>query len=570
MQSTFRKALARYKRYEMEQKHLLDMMFRKVSDGLSAQKWLSGSDEAEHRRKRDLAHALSLEIDFRRRLKAQALKVMERVCIQRAEDVRSMHAECEKLKASTAKIRGQMSRSTRQQEDNTSAGDAAESLDVYDWIIDINLLSDLADTGWKLEFSKRFGAQRRGEVKERGWKGAVVAVVGLYDKGKTFILNQITRTKLPSGKKVRTKGLSFKHLNVDGTDFVLLDSAGSNAPVRVENELSVYQKEATEHFILDIIFEISDYFICVVNDFTSLDQRYLDKLARTLQGSRKAFREVIVVHNFKDVTSVHVLEHLWDTQVTQIYKASGGATMRTHVAARDDTGVLTNKTVVWFKTKYSRHLCLAEANSALGRAINPWAVSLLRYWLKSVVVPVQRELSITNTVVGLCSEKLAVCFKEQNIHLEVSPSKTDPLVSFIRPANPEHNKRFRLPQITLHGSSVVLARPDSFMPPVDITRDAKQFTVRLDTPGLGPEDIYLSRVRTTTVIRGRREPPFAEGKAGKTQIEKQERKYGDFTVPIAVPTEYKKRWHKCSVDKGVLIMTFLADSDEFELQPNRP
>jgi len=38
----------------------------------------------------------------------------------------------------------------------------------------------------------------------------VIAVVGLYDKGKTFVLNQITQSNLPSGKKVSTKGLSFK------------------------------------------------------------------------------------------------------------------------------------------------------------------------------------------------------------------------------------------------------------------------------------------------------------------------------------------------------------------------
>ncbi len=71
--------------------------------------------------------------------------------------------------------------------------------------------------------------------------GAVLAVVGLYDKGKTFVLNQITnvsascgidvcdasiscgvschcirdmyhahQSNFPSGKKVSTKGLSFK------------------------------------------------------------------------------------------------------------------------------------------------------------------------------------------------------------------------------------------------------------------------------------------------------------------------------------------------------------------------
>ena len=47
---------------------------------------------------------------------------------------------------------------------------------------------------------------------------------------------------LPSGKKVSTKGLSFKHVDVENTKFILLDSEGSYAPVRVENELSVVEK----------------------------------------------------------------------------------------------------------------------------------------------------------------------------------------------------------------------------------------------------------------------------------------------------------------------------------------
>lgn len=42
-----------------------------------------------------------------------------------------------------------------------------------------------------------------------------MAVVGLYDKGKTFVLNNLTSSNLPSGKKVTTKGVSFKHVNVD-------------------------------------------------------------------------------------------------------------------------------------------------------------------------------------------------------------------------------------------------------------------------------------------------------------------------------------------------------------------
>lgn len=93
----------------------------------------------------------------------------------------------------------------------------------------------------------------------------------------------MTESNLPSGKKMTTKGISFKHVNIDnGSDFILVDTAGSYSPVKIENEFSIVEKEATEMFILDLVYDISDYFICVVNDFTSLDQRYLDKLSRNL------------------------------------------------------------------------------------------------------------------------------------------------------------------------------------------------------------------------------------------------------------------------------------------------
>lgn len=147
--------------------------------------------------------------------------------------------------------------------------------DTYDWIVDIQLLSDVSKQGWKVEFSGQFfdGLDERerskfisdgdwqgedgsictdglGHPPTVGWHGAVVAVLGLYDKGKTFVLNNLTETKLPSGKKVATKGLSFKHVQVEGgTKFVLLDSEGSYSPVKVSNELSVVEKEATELFL---------------------------------------------------------------------------------------------------------------------------------------------------------------------------------------------------------------------------------------------------------------------------------------------------------------------------------
>jgi 50S ribosome-binding GTPase len=246
------------------------------------------------------------------------------------------------------------------------------------------------------------------------WEGAIVAVVGLYDKGKTFVLNNLSSSNLPSGKKVNTKGLSFKYVNVDGgTKLILLDTAGSYSPVKVQNNMSIIEREATEHFILELVFDVSDYFLFVVNDFTSLDQRYLDKLTRSLQTSaNKSFREVIVVHNFKEVESQDILDHIWETQVKQIY--ADGSTQTTLVAATNPmTGKLEEKKVTWFKSPFTRHVCIVNHDSLLGMNHNPWSFSLLRYWLKAVLVPLNREFSVVDNVINFSDSKLSVYFKEK-------------------------------------------------------------------------------------------------------------------------------------------------------------
>jgi hypothetical protein len=53
------------------------------------------------------------------------------------------------------------------------------------------------------------------------------------------VLNHLTESQLPSGKKVSTKGLSFKHVSVEGTKFIVLDSEGSYAPVKVRRTTSL-------------------------------------------------------------------------------------------------------------------------------------------------------------------------------------------------------------------------------------------------------------------------------------------------------------------------------------------
>lgn len=50
-------------------------------------------------------------------------------------------------------------------------------------------------------------------------------------------------------------------------------------------------------------------------------------------------------------------------------------------------------------------------DSYLGISINPWVFSLLRYWLKSVFVPVNRQFSVVDNIVQFSKAKLSSYFR---------------------------------------------------------------------------------------------------------------------------------------------------------------
>jgi HSP20 family molecular chaperone IbpA len=544
---------------------------------------------------KDLVEALATEFKIRNFERSKIMKTLTQTlavtCLKNAD----LKLKLGDTEHENALLKAQKDKRNQRLRGASSKPQIFETLDVYDWVVDISLITDLMKRGWEVEFSTRFwdslGEDQReqllsnsfneAEVKNLSyseitdhepiespklhggpgaWEGAVVAVVGLYDKGKTFVLNSISNSNLPSGKRVNTKGLSFKHTDMDsGTRLILLDTAGSYSPVKVVNEFSVAEKEATELFLLDLVFDISDYFICVVNDFTSLDQRFLDRIMRSLQNSsNKTFREVIVVHNLKEVESQDVLDYLWETQVTQIY--GSGSIQRTKVAATNPkTQVLQEKEVVWFKTQYSRHISIANADSEMGQATNPWAFSLLKYWLKAVFVPVNRPISVVEAVMTFARIKLCNYFRT-TLNLELIEG-TSPLHKLIQCRDLSPGENFRLPHITMDSSGFIMTRPDSFLPHVDIIEENDIYSIVMDIPGLSASDITLSRQNVVTIVQGKRRKPYPDD-AERYHVIKNERKYGEFAMSFKIPETYERRWSNFTVESGVLRIDYVKDDDD--------
>ena len=232
-------------------------------------------------------------------------------------------------------------------------------------------------------------------------------------------------------------------------------------------------------------------------------------------------------------------------------------------------------------------MVLAHKECDLGDAINPWAFSLLRYWLKSVFVPVNREFAVVDTVVHYSNIKLANHFKS---HPQLQLVQTDqPHLAYIRSCS-EVREQLRLQQISVDASGIMLARPDNYLPPVDIIKEVDgTYCIYMDVPGMTRAQIKLSRQNVVTIIKGTREPDFTERELA-TAVTRQERKHGDFTMTFRIPEEYgpagrahvpahhpdralrivpratrcryRRRWSSATVENGVLCVSYLKDDDE--------
>ena len=117
----------------------------------------------------------------------------------------------------------------------------------------------------------------------------------------------------------------------------------------------------------------------------------------------------------------------------------------------------------------------------------------------------------------------------------------------------------KLQQTSLDASGLLLTRPNSFMPAIDIVQE-KTYRIVMDVPGMTSDDIKLSRQNVTTIVKGTRHQPYAELQVEK--VERQERTYGDFTLTFKVPQEYERKFTSVTVVNGVLKITFKQDTDE--------
>jgi HSP20 family protein len=90
----------------------------------------------------------------------------------------------------------------------------------------------------------------------------------------------------------------------------------------------------------------------------------------------------------------------------------------------------------------------------------------------------------------------------------------------------------------------------SWVPPLDVFESNDKYVVAVELPGIEPSDVEVSVEDSTLTIKGQRE--FFYKDAAEDAFRRIERRYGQFTRTVTLPTTADVEKVDATFDKGVL------------------
>lgn len=169
---------------------------------------------------------------------------------------------------------------------------------LYNMVVKINSMEQLKKEGWNIIKNNDDNYKKK--------KVSIISVIGNKNTGKSFILHLLTGKIIPNGYTVTTEGLSF--IIPDDKDnkddnFILIDTAGTESPLLIESQNNLHEdiinkmakdRQITDYFLQKFILEKSDIFICVIDNLTLTDQKFINRIVNNYTN-----KTIFIIHNLK-------------------------------------------------------------------------------------------------------------------------------------------------------------------------------------------------------------------------------------------------------------------------------
>ena len=391
---------------------------------------------------------------------------------------------------------------------NKDTEPAKKDLIDYDCVLQVENFRDISNEGWILKIPQK------DEFKQKKC-GSVFALVGLYNKGKTFILNQLTGSLFGSGQSYTTEGISMKEVIIDNERFFVLDTAGTNSPIDL-SKIEERDKKITEVFIQDLALNIADYFILVVNDFTSKDQKILKRIVQYVKD-QKQFKSIFVIHNFQNVKEEALHNYVWQNQVIKIFSPVENGEKIASITVRLDDGRAEERKVPFYKGEFTTHYSLVNNTSEYGIEFNRSSIQLIKDTIKRQICHEN-----TNTLYETLKQKIKVSLSISTLDITEKEN-----IEIIKCATIDNWAKI------VPSRGLKFLQQNEFEPIYDSFEAEDHYHIILDIPGMSLEHIGISFDDHLTTISGNR--------LRDHQINTSEthRRFGTFNLEFRIPLGFK-------------------------------
>ena len=292
----------------------------------------------------------------------------------------------------------------------------------YDIIFDIDSLENLKVNGWKFYITEE-GIEKN-EKKKNG-KNTVVSVIGNKNKGKSFILSQISNNQIPVGHNITTKGLSVIYPDYAEKNIICLDTAGFEVPLCEDDEIFKFEttnkkyiellnekkseqekkqvpikdylseeeyinqltkfirdRQNTDYFLQKFILNSADILLCVVNELNLSDQKFLNRI----QEQNKT-KKIFIIHNLKTFKQIEDVKNYINNTLLRVlsFKLRRAKYIMTD---KKEEEFFKDKNIEYYrqifdnseenKTRQVIHLFLANSESEAGKFYNDSTISYIK------------------------------------------------------------------------------------------------------------------------------------------------------------------------------------------------
>ena len=298
---------------------------------------------------------------------------------------------------------------------NKPVYDDKKFIEFYDIILRINSIRDILN-GWTIEFSEN-GKGYYEKMKENDF--IKVGVVGLGNKGKSFLLQKLADVELPTGTSIKTEGLSIKcpDINSENKNIILIDSAGSETPlvedvnfnfnkykdnpIELKEQLDNLARDKclTESFLQNIIINESNMLLIILGNLTYPEQKLLNKIRKETQNKKQ---KLYVIHNLQTFTERNQVEHY--IQETLLKSATFRLKKNKEIRIDKEEKKVDENDVYYIEEYFQNnddikdvfHLIMAREKTPAGYYYNNFVIKFLRNQMNNF--PKQSPFPIINKV----------------------------------------------------------------------------------------------------------------------------------------------------------------------------